>query len=196
MSNFSQMINRIADEMGRSDLEGQIKKAIHTAICFYEKQSLCFNEKQVTLKHNKSKEAVDLPKDLLKIKYIEAIIYNSNYILSKKNHSDFFTGFGYPKSYSMHENEIRLAPVPHDDIHLNVSYLVKAPRLENPSDTNLWLQEGEELIRTHAKADLYTHILKEYQDAEAMRKWEQHLVKQYQHIAEEQAMRGYLHSSQ
>lgn len=194
MSTFGNMVHRIALEIGRSDLSKQIETSIKSSICYFEKYPLGFNEKSATIEHKKSQEAVKLPDDVLKVRRVHVHVDQEEYCLTRKNQLEFFQGFGYPKYFGFRQNNLVLAPIPHTDLELCIDYLVKIPEIKSGDADNCWTCEGEELIRTHTKADLYTHILNEYEDAKHMKNWEHEILQQHLNLVEEYEMSGHIKS--
>ena len=193
MTNFGEMQTRIADELNRYDLDEYIPRAIRSAIYFYEKEPLGFNEAITELTNDKAQECIQLPPYIKKVTSLHIMNEGSPCKVRYKPHMDFFQGFGFPQYYTPIQNKLVFAPIPHKEITFRVGYIAKASELKNKSDSNFWLQEGEELIRARAKADLYMHILRSYPDGKVMKDLEKESLTKFKSVRNESQFTGYIH---
>jgi hypothetical protein len=174
MSDFGTMTTRILDDLNRNDLTSQAQDAIQTAIKFYEKRQFWFTEGRATASTVDSQEYYALPDDFLDMESLSITVSNWTYPLLLRTYNtleDWFvksgTYKGYPTDYALFEEQIRLYPIPNGTYTLNLSYVQKLSTLSNDTDTNAWMVEGEELIRTHAENRLYMGKLRDYDAAQA-----------------------------
>lgn len=171
MSDFGTMKGRIADEMKRQELSAgssAVQSAILSSIDYYSRRRFPWNEfSDVTKDTVASATAVTLSSvavgRIISLDSVKVRIGTRYYPLVEKTwrhlegiDSGQFTG--YPEYYSIHGNQLRMYPPPQSVYQLVLSGLAK---LEDVSagaantTTNAWLVEGEEMIRLHAKANLF-----------------------------------------
>jgi len=166
MSTFGAMQDRIADELGRSDLTTAIQRSIQTAIRFYERNRFYFNEFQSSFSASSSQEyygsadLAQIPK-LVEIDSLTIDVNTSTYPLIERDWSyvdQVQTNAGYtgdPTDYVYYAQQIRLYPIPYTGRTLNISGVQKLATLSATTDTNAWMVDGEALIRNKAKAILF-----------------------------------------
>ena len=182
MSTFGNMIDRIADELDRTDLTTQIQKAIQTAIDRYERKRFYFNEAR-SLTFNTvdgqefytSSDASDIP-NLLFIDNVKLTVSGSDKIdlervpYSELEHdsSNLTVDEGQPTSYAYFAKQLRLYPIPNAAYAVRVSGVFSLSDLSATADTNAWMTDGEALIRSRAKRELLTHVIRDAEGAQAM----------------------------
>jgi len=185
------MQDRIADELDRADLTTQIQRAIKSAIAHYEKQRFWFNESR-----NISFATVDgtefygssADSDIPNLLYIDnlrvAITTTDKYDLERKPYqyldsiSDSITADeGQPTCYAYYAKQIRLYPIPDASYSIYGSGVMLLSELSATGDTNAWMTDGEELIRSRAKWDIFTHVVKDLESAGVMKSVEKDELK-------------------
>jgi len=72
---------------------------------------------------------------------------------------------GYPRDHAIYEEQIRLYPIPNGAYPLTLSYIKNLSVLSADLDTNAWMVEGEELIRSRAEADICARTLQDFDRA-------------------------------
>jgi hypothetical protein len=82
-----------------------------------------------------------------------------------------------PYYYAYYKQNIRLYPIPDAVYTITLAYVYKLTALSDGGDSNAWTTDAEELIRCRAKADLYGHLLKEYDAADRMTMREQEIFR-------------------
>lgn len=187
MTTYLVMQNRIADEMVRDDLAGQIQKAINDAIQVWEGIRFTFNERKFLINTVASEEYYDIDgpdndmvlfdgteletgETLLEIDTIRITVNNSFYPLTARTQG-WFSRYaslpsqylGQPDSYTIFNNQIRLYPVPDGVYPINIDGLARLGPfpLVNDEDTSPWMVAGEMLIRQQAKYILYRDIVRD-----------------------------------
>lgn len=182
MSSFGAMQDRIADELDRTDLTSQIQKAIQTAIDRYERKRFYFNEaRSITFntvdgqEFYTSADASDIP-NLLMIDNVKLTISGSDKIdLEPRQYSELeylsnntTTDEGQPTAYAYYGKQLRLYPIPDAAYAVRISGVFPLADLSATADTNAWMTDAEALIRSRAKRELLTHVIRDAEGAAAM----------------------------
>ncbi|WP_407966012.1 hypothetical protein [Bartonella sp. C271] len=180
--NFIQMLKDIQDEIDDQTDEyiDQVQKAIFSALRFCERFPFYFNESReivFTTLRGKNRygrevnpfiaEAVqivdvylyDKPSHKFKLLRIDPIILES---------SESEWDRGIPTRYAYFEQKLVLSPIP--DASYSIRLILSPMRIkeiETMQEDSIWFLEAYELIKTRAKYELYTNILKEPQMAAA-----------------------------
>lgn len=176
---FGTMQNRIADELARSDLTAQIQNAIQSAILFHESERFWFNEGESTAATAAGTQAYAVPSDFLEADQLTVTVSGSRTPLCLRPWawmravSQTTTSTGRPTDWSYYADQLWLYPVPDSSYTLTLSYLKRLSALSGAGDSNAWMTEGEELIRTRAKSDLFAHVIRDFDEALAMKQLEQ-----------------------
>jgi hypothetical protein len=180
MTTYGTMQDRIATELGRSDLTTSIQDAIQTAIKFYERRRFYFNETQGSFSASASQEyygsadAAFIPK-LVLIDSLTITANGTSYPLYARDWSyidKVQTNAGYtgdPVDYAYYNNKLRFYPIPYIGRTFNISYVERLASLTATTDTNAWVDDAEELIRCRAKRELYTHRVQKPEKAGLMK---------------------------
>lgn len=170
MPTLEAMKDRIALEMNRADLSGNIASAINSAIQQYESERFWFNEsRSITFDTVAAQVAYGALASafipyLVRIDMLSlAETSTSVYDLYRKNADEFdLTSLGQassgkPTCFTYSEQEIRLWPTPDQAYAMRVHGVYKLATLTGDSDSNAWTTEAEELIRSAAKKKLAMH---------------------------------------
>ena len=180
MGTLSDLQARIARELHRDDLTVDIAAAIQSAINYYSSERFYFNEKRWTIttianeKYYGTSTASPgtLPSDILEIDSITVTANARIYQLDKISYNEMDATdagttplAGYPRLWAWYGGQLRLYPTPNDAYVITMSGQYKLADLVNPTDTNAWTTDAEELIRCHAKRDLCAHVLEDDQTA-------------------------------
>lgn len=181
MSNFIAMVNRIADDLTRDDLQPQIKQAINDAIKTWEGERFGFNEVRYTLQTIPGQEYYGLSEGnnqgrVMEIDNITITVNNAPYPLTPRTQQwmdreqslpSIYTG--QPDSYAIYADQLRLFPVPdnagpndgsYEMVLSTLAQLGPSP-LVGDEDTNAWMTDGEQLIRAQALRNLYRFPLRD-----------------------------------
>lgn len=162
---FQEEIDRITDELQRSDLSSQVALAIKDAIRHFETEKFWFNEKMVTTDTTDGVEYYGLPNDYLDIDTITLTHNDYTYPLTPRSFrwiesvqsNDNYKG--RPTDYCIYGEQIRLYPIPDGTYRLEMAMTYKLPELSATSDTNAWLDDGERLIRYYAKGLVLDEVI-------------------------------------
>ncbi len=96
----------------------------------------------------------------------------THYTLEKRDYayideiSTASTATGDPTDYAYYARQLRFYPIPNAARTVVVSGITKADTLSATTDSNYWMTEGEELIRSRATWDIYKHVIKDREQAE------------------------------
>lgn len=174
MLTYGDMQTRIADELGRSDLTEQIKKAILSAIDFYKDDRFWFNEGEVTFNTTAGLDHQAMPTTFGEIDEATVTVSGNRYELDVVSYDIIrdrvllTTEQGQPDRIAVFEEDIWYDPVPDQIYPIILSGLIYFTDLSALTDTNAWTNEAEQLIRHHAKADLFANVIRNDKEAGKM----------------------------
>jgi hypothetical protein len=195
------MKDRIADEINRSDLTTQIGYAIKSAIKVYDKNRFWFNESRSFTfstvdgqEFYTSSDNANIP-NLLAIDTVQiAVASTDKYLLERVSYeqmeavsSNGTTDEGQPTWFCYFGKQLRLYPIPDAVYTIRVSGHWALDDLSATADTNAWMTDGEILIRSRAKRELYTHVIRDADGAAAMAQAE---VSELKALQSASSMRG------
>ena len=174
MSDYGTMQSRIADEINRSDITTNIQSAILTAIRFYRKEKLWFNQATGTVTASQGVRTTALPSDWQAPVFLRLeITTGSFYPITQENYTkleDWYLGTsqqGFPEFYAVYGSNFFWFPIPIQNYTVYLSYIKQLTEPSGSADTNAWFTDGEALIREHAKGLLYQDVLYDAQNASA-----------------------------
>lgn len=182
MTTLSIMKDRIDRELRRNGtIDTQIAEAISSAIAAYQDDRFYFNEKRTNTFSTVANQEFYSSSDfsalslLVKIDYVTMLVGNTVFDLLPdipvvmEGNSDNATSIGQPGWYVYYEQRIRLYPVPADVWTVRVAgvYRYAAPASDDEA-SNFWMTEAERLIRSRAKYELATHVLRDMELAQIM----------------------------
>lgn len=168
---FGDMQARIADELDRSDLTVQIKRAIVSAVRHYARRRFWFTESSFTFSTVAGQRVyseADAPEIAAtpSIEVINGDFFNTRIPLHKQSfkYVDRKTSQtlsrGQPEDWAYYSRQIWLYPVPDRAYTLTAFHIPTLTELSNDTDSNAWTSDAEELIRTHAKIDLMRNVIR------------------------------------
>ena len=183
MTTLAVLKARIADDLARPDLTSQIANEISTAITFYQEERFFFAENRIETFDTISGQASYLPDDDADIplmREIDAVFCTDSggqqWTLDRDTPEnlqaligDAGAMTGQPYSYARFNDGFLIYPIP-DGVYtiLPMGHIeVAAPEDDNEAG-NPWMTKAFELIRCRAKAMLYTHVLKDMEQAQTM----------------------------
>lgn len=178
MSDYGTMQTRIQTELNRSDLSSEIRDAIKTSINHHESERFYFMEARSTLDTVTDQEYYALPTNFQEPDILSCTFNGYKYklrpqtfnVIEEKQANTSWTG--EPKEYCIYSSQLRLYPVPDDAYRLELGYVKKLSDLSATGDTNAWMVDAEELIRTRAKVDLLENRIRgseSFQEAAQLR---------------------------
>ena len=167
MTTYADMYGRVLSELTRNDITAQAQNAIQSAISFYEDTSFWFNDEIATASTTNGTEYYALPTDFRADRSLTCTVNGNSYPLRRQSQKTLDNWFinssnytGYPSDYGIYKEQFRLYPIPNGTYTLTLSYTKQLSALSADADTNAWMVEAEELIRSRAEYDLCMRVLK------------------------------------
>lgn len=171
MTALSDLYSRIATEIDRTDSTTAIQNAVTAAIKAHKFTRFAFNEASDTLTTADGtveySTAEGLPDDIIELDTARITVNSNRYLLEPVPHSMIElldvspTYKGRPTKFAWFDEMLRLYPVPDGAYTVVLRYLAAV-------DEETWATRAEALIRCRAKRELYTHLLWDYEAAQAM----------------------------
>lgn len=174
MGTYQALQTRIADEIARTDLTEQIKKAVLTAVEFYRDDRFWFNEGEVQVNTEDGTANQTIPVTFGEIDVATVTVSGNRYDLGVVSYGDIrsrvlqTTLKGQPVDIAIFDEQIWYYPIPDNVYVVTLSGLVYFTELSANGNTNAWTTEAEQLIRVHAKADLFANIIRNDKEAQKM----------------------------
>ena len=164
---------RIADELDRSDLTSQIQNAIQDAIGKYERRYFYFTDAPTTVSFNTvAHQEYYTSSDNAAIATISQAItlsgtfFNLRQTLDKRawsyieDISTIATSYAMPQDWAYLGEQIRLYPIPDNVYAMRLQGIARPVRPSTNTDTGVWMNDAEELIRTEAKLYLLRNVIR------------------------------------
>lgn len=181
MSTFGTMIDRIEDEILRTDINSNVQQAIKSAIAHYEAHRFWFTEGNSSITTGSSNTATyTVSSEWVNIDVLTATVNSSEFPLIKRT-ADWFrkvntnpaTVVGIPTDYALHANALWLYPSPSTAYTVTTYGHKKITELDSTGHltltdttvTNAWFTDAEEVIRNRAKYYLYADVLENQERA-------------------------------
>lgn len=173
MTTFGTMIDRIENEIGRSDLTDEIKDEIRSAVDHYRYLRTWYNEvyASTSLTLSSSQEWYTLPSGLERIDRVMITDSGgSKYEITQYPYSAIDewqdgNSYGTPTGYTVYRNQIRYWPIPDASLTVQASYIKHEDTLSATSESTFWTTDGEAMIRARARQSLKINYL---EDSSAM----------------------------
>lgn len=165
MSDFGTLQAKILDDINRDDMTAQVQDAIVAAVKFYDKKSsYWFQEERVETTVVPNQAYYSLPDDYHSKMLMTLTEDSDTYKVSPKDMGyieENYEGFtARPCYFALWDNQIRLYPTPDQTATLNLFYQKRLNDVSATSTyTSEWLDDGYELIRARAKADVLLNTL-------------------------------------
>lgn len=164
-STFGQMQATIADNLARSDLTSAIQVAINRAVEHYRKIRWWFMEADnfgspfVGVAFQEGYGTADgVPSDMenieeMQVEYGGRKFQMDEITLDELHNRQPGNVFGIPRFYCRNENQILINPIPNSaqTYTFLINYIKNYPTLVEPSDTNDFLTDAEDLIESRAE---------------------------------------------
>ena len=165
------LIDEIADDIERADLDRQIEIAIGRAIRHYQPERFFFSERILTFETLAGTDvyfggdAPDIP-DLLAIDSLVRIENDQTYPLTRISEStierrDDPASASQPCAYSYFDRSIRLWPMPSATWTIRLAAHVLVPAPSQRDETSPWVDEASDLIAARAKQHLGLNSLRD-----------------------------------
>ena len=173
MTTLATMIDRIAREIRRSNINTQIEEAILTAIDHYQGERFWFNvSREMTFDSVVDQEFYTSTDDadiglIEKIDYVKLELDDDQVVRlwevtpdRVEELSEQGTQTGEPRYYTFYDKRFRLYPVPDDVYTVRVGGVIKVAAPATSGETgNPWMVEAEKLIRMRAQFELFAHVI-------------------------------------
>ena len=177
MTTFAILKARIADEIARTDLTANIITSVVSAVAFYERRRFYFNEATTTFSTVSGQDYYSSSDNAAIATLIEIdsllvtesgtkspVIATDFQFIADQNNSSSATGA--PQFYCYYKRNIRLSPFPDAVYTMTMAYVARLTALSADADTNAWTTDAEELIRCRAKWDLFSHVIRDFGEAD------------------------------
>jgi hypothetical protein len=177
------MMDKISDQIARTDLGPQIAEVINDAILFYQPHRFIFSEgRDTSLSTVVGQEFYGVADDVLlgpaglfSFDYITVTIGTAQFDLPRYQPeaiellSQSGTQMGQPQCYSYYNYQMRLYPVPNAVYPLTIAahQRIAAPP-DNTTTGNPWMVDGERLIRGRAKYEIALNYTSDLDEAQRM----------------------------
>lgn len=181
MGTYSDLQNNIANDLTRTDLTSQIQSAVQDAIDFYSSSRFYFNTtRSMTFQTVVGQVAYPLSvlpgvADVIRFDHVFlplnfTTIFELDYEEPEQFEwlSGLAPGLGQPMVYTFVDQQIMLWPNPTAvyTIRPHMHYIL--PPLVAGTDSNAWTNDGERLIRSQSKLNLFTNVLEDDAGAQRM----------------------------
>lgn len=171
MADLATLKSRIASEIHRTDLTSAIASAISDAVEHYQSRPFRFNEAIASFSTVAGTEFYSSLTDVGRIDEVRVLVNARKTVLEPWT-------YGYmeevatttntqsqPWAWAWYAEQIRLYPVPDDAYTITVSYTKQYGVPASDSDSNVWTNEAEALIRHAAKKRLYRDVTRDMEAA-------------------------------
>lgn len=169
------MINRIHRELRRDGLTADIRDAIETAVDFYKDERFWFNETEATAQMTVGTDVYALPSDYLELDelYMEDTAgqkYDLRQVTYEQISEVDTQTNSWPMYFNIYRDQLYVRPPTDRAFVMRMGYLkdIELSASSTTTTSNSWTTDAEELIRCHAKADIFEHRLRNMTQAERM----------------------------
>jgi len=157
MATFDEMKANIADYLSRSDLDSAIEKGIKRAIKFYEREEFSFMENTgsfVTVTGTQS-YTISATVGYASIEQV-MINYNNARFEAVRENYDILNALdatllgSMPTRWAEFGGEVVFYPIPNGSYTVSYQFFPKMAELTTGTDTNVLMENAEDLIEAHA----------------------------------------------
>ena len=166
MSTLSELIDEIADQLNRTDIDDQITAAIQRSITFYKHKTFWINEERSSAVTTAGQEYYPVPSDFLApIAFSIQQSSGRNHALKQRNaiwfHENADTNStALPNYFSIIDKQIRLLPIPDSSYTMILQYYKQIPNPVETSEETDWTQGlFEQAILYRTKKDVVINYL-------------------------------------
>lgn len=209
MATLAEVQDRIASEMGRSDLSSTgsnaalSKGSILDAISAWRNWRFTFNELTATMNTvigtGVYTTANGLPTGILEIDEVTVVDNGAVFPMDEISAAEYAeinatnpSTRGTPRYYSWYGDSWRVYPTPDRVYALNFCYHGELAALSLGTDQNAWTNKAEYLIRHTAKADLCANVVRDMEAAQASQETAQLAFKTLRREYENKSMTGFI----
>lgn len=173
MSDFGTLIQRVLDDLERTDLTSVASVEIKSAIKHYNPKLFFFLECRATLNTADGTEYYGLPADFISADSLVITVNNNTRVLTERHYDTIEEWFvssstykGEPTDFAVYQQQLRLYPIPNGAYSMRLSYKASLTELSANGDSNDWTDRGEELIRSRACKNIAARKLKDMSAAQ------------------------------
>ena len=165
MSTRIDLLNRVYDDLKRTDVSTAVDSAVTSAIRHYNRERWWFLEAVAETTTSSSQAYYVVPPDMKKMDNLLITISGSKVPLDLVSYDEIDNEddgrfFGQPVKVAMYQDSLRLSPVPNGEFVITMSYHRKLDESTTGSVSNSWTNEGFDLIRYRAAYDVAKHTLR------------------------------------
>lgn len=169
------LVGEIRGDIHRgTDFDDRIKTAIRAAIRHYRTERLGFNTTRSFVTTSASAEYMELPADFIEIDSLRFKPSENRRVLYEKTFDwiddhNIGTQSAQPCHYAIQQRQLRLYPPPDRTYTLLIAYqfdLTDISLSASDGAMNAWLDEGYDLIKQHALADLHANYIRAPESAQ------------------------------
>lgn len=174
MTTLGQLIDLIADDINRSDLDTQILQAINDSIDILNTKKVWYTQTtaNVTLSAGDTiiTTSENLPTDIKSIRFMKTTINSDTYPVTEKDITEVEnlnggTTTGDPVHYAWWANSLYIYPEPESANVLTIYYNKSYPAISDTASTNDHITYATNYLRDNAEALLYSRVLKNSHEA-------------------------------
>lgn len=167
MATFLDLKTKVANEIRRSDLTDEVESAVLSAVQYYTSQRLWFNEASgtfSTVAGTSEYGTGTIPSGIVELDLVTVTVNGrvqelDPYPWQELASVDQAGWRGIPCKYGWRAEAIRLYPVPNAVYTVTCYFLKEMTELVDDTDTNVWTNEGFDLIKHRAKAELFDGVI-------------------------------------
>lgn len=167
MATFLDLKTKVASEIHRSDLTDEVEEAVLSAVRYYTSQRFWFNEASGTFNTVASQVEYGtgtIPDGIIELDLVTITVNGrvqqlDPYPWQMLASVDQSTWAGIPSKYGWRAEALRLYPRPNAVYTVTCYFLKEFNALSADGDENVWTNEGFDLIKYRAKADLFDGVV-------------------------------------
>ena len=168
LATIDDLRSRILNELKRPGLTSEADLAIADAVAFYSTYRFWFSEETHTFTTVADTASYSLPSDFRDWVKLEIIVGSQRWDLGcpwtyqeyRDAALDTVLERGQPTNWAIWESSLYLYPAPDGVYSLPMAY-IEAIGVPAAGEENAWTTHAEPLIRTHAKIDLLTNVIRD-----------------------------------
>ena len=173
-NDYGSLQARIWDEIADTSLTAEVALAVQDAIKFYSREMWPFLDTAQSFNTVRAQQAYNLPADYKSMNPVMALVSGSFWKMTPRTF-DYLrsvtvltTTLSPPQDYAIYATQIWLYPIPDAVYQITLYYDNILTPLINPTDANIWTEDGEELTRMRAKALIYRNVIRDSASADEM----------------------------
>ena len=179
MTTYAQLKTQIENELDASELSDEISLAVHSAIRFYEAEHNYLAEVRATAPTEIAQQYYSMPDDFVELDALNVTVNLHTYPVNIRTpqwmdaHYDSVSTYtGAPVDASIYGQELRLQPVPDATYTLEMAYRYTIAPPLSASDSNVWTNQLQDLVRSRAKWDVFLNTMQDPERAQGQKQAE------------------------